>query len=223
MAILWRPERSVTLLLIARHGNTFEEGETPRRVGRRTDLPLTAKGQAQALAVGMYLKNHGIIPDAIFSAPLERTRRTADLARSVLPSSASSVQNAPFLTEIDYGPDENRPEDAVIARIGRAALDAWEKDALPPPGWNVDPPKIIRDWHDFAKECTGNYPDGAILAVTSNGIARFALSLTEDFEAAHAVHGLKLATGALGILRCKNDVWHVEDWNIRPPLNGGGA
>jgi transcriptional regulator GlxA family with amidase domain len=31
----------MTTLIIARHGNTFEDGETPRRVGARTDLPLS--------------------------------------------------------------------------------------------------------------------------------------------------------------------------------------
>lgn len=207
----------MTLLLVARHGNTFEDGETPRRVGGRTDLLLTAKGQAQARALGSYLKIHNIIPNAAFAAPLQRTWQTAELALSELPT-APSVQNAHLLTEIDYGPDENQPEEAVIARIGRAALESWEKDATPPPGWIVDPQKSIAAWRDFAKLCTENHPDGVVLAVTSNGIARFALSLTGDFEAEHAAHGLKLATGALGILRYENGKWGVEAWNIRPPL-----
>ena len=50
-------------LVIARHGNTFESGETPRRVGARTDLPLTEKGRQQAQAIGHYLKEHDLIPD----------------------------------------------------------------------------------------------------------------------------------------------------------------
>lgn len=204
----------MTLLLIARHGNTFEDGETPRRVGRRTDLPLTAKGQAQARALGTYLKIHNIKPAAAFAAPLQRTWQTAELALSILPA-APPVQKAPFLTEIDYGPDENQPEDAVIARIGRAALDSWEKDALPPPGWIVDPQKIMGEWRIFAADCARNYPDGAILAITSNGIARFALSLTEDFENSKRRYGLKLATGALGLLRYENGIWKIEGWNIR--------
>ena len=31
-------------LILARHGNTFEAGETPVWVGAREDLPLTARG-----------------------------------------------------------------------------------------------------------------------------------------------------------------------------------
>ena len=31
----------MTTLVVIRHGNTFEADEEPRRVGARTDLPLT--------------------------------------------------------------------------------------------------------------------------------------------------------------------------------------
>ena len=41
----------MTQLLIVRHGNTFETGETPRRVGLRTDLPLSSSGRKQANAL----------------------------------------------------------------------------------------------------------------------------------------------------------------------------
>ncbi|HAO37083.1 MAG TPA: histidine phosphatase family protein, partial [Hyphomonas sp.] len=35
-------------LIIVRHGNTFDKGDTVTRVGGRTDLPLSASGLAQA-------------------------------------------------------------------------------------------------------------------------------------------------------------------------------
>lgn len=213
----------MTLLLIARHGNTFEEGEPPRRVGSATDLPLTAKGESQARAIGYYIRDQKIPLHAVFAAPLQRTRRTAECALSVLSPVLSSaafsihpVQDAPFLTEIDYGPDENQPESAVLDRIGRAALERWETQALPPPGWQVDPRDKIRAWLEFGQKCTELAPDKAVLAVTSNGIARFALALTGDFETARAAHGLKLATGALGIMEYKDRQWHVKAWNLRP-------
>ena len=43
------------LLLLARHGNTFNKGDKIVWVGARTDLPLTAKGREQALALGQAL------------------------------------------------------------------------------------------------------------------------------------------------------------------------
>ena len=51
----------MTRLYIARHGNTFEAGEAPRRVGRRTDLPLTAAGRAQAEALGRRFAADGVM------------------------------------------------------------------------------------------------------------------------------------------------------------------
>ena len=40
------------MFIVVRHGNTFEADEQPRRIGARTDLPLTAKGVEQARALG---------------------------------------------------------------------------------------------------------------------------------------------------------------------------
>jgi len=38
------------LLILARHGNTFEQGEKTYRVGNAQDLPLVEKGLDQAQA-----------------------------------------------------------------------------------------------------------------------------------------------------------------------------
>ena len=64
-------------LYVVRHGNTFEAGEAPRRVGARTDLPLTAAGLAQAEALGRHFADAGIRFTAVLSGPLLRTRQTA--------------------------------------------------------------------------------------------------------------------------------------------------
>ena len=48
----------MTTLIIARHGNTFNPGDTPTRVGKHTDMPLVEKGEAQGRALGRYLKEH---------------------------------------------------------------------------------------------------------------------------------------------------------------------
>ena len=51
---------------------------------------------------------------------------TAEAVRDAT-SPELSITPLEALREIDYGPDENKPEVDVIARIGEAALDAWEK------------------------------------------------------------------------------------------------
>lgn len=204
-----------TTLIIARHGNTFNPGETPRRVGARTDLPLTESGRAQAIKLGQHLKAQGIIPAAAFSSEQQRTRETATLALAQI-NAGIVLQPMGIFNELDYGPDEDLPEDDVIKRLGRAALDAWDEHATPPEGWLVDVPQIIQNWRDFAADIGQRYAGRTVMVVTSNGTARFAPHITADFEAFRAQFPLKLSTGAYGILRHDGTRWHVADWNIKP-------
>lgn len=196
----------MTTLIIARHGNTFEEGERPRRVGARTDLPLTEKGREQARAIGRYLKENKLIPDVVYSSPLQRTKETAKLAIK-----ETGVTNPVFeldiFNEIDYGPDENKPEEDVIARIGAQALKDWDERALVPPGWNADPQIIIQNWQGFADQIRAHDDNETALVVTSNGIARFAPHITGDFESFRQKHGIKLSTGGLWIFTFRDGLW----------------
>ena len=204
-----------TRLIIARHGNTFGPGDTPTRVGRRTDLPLVASGEAQARRIGLYLLHHRMVPDAVFAAPLKRSLDTARLAVETLGRDLPITVDGRF-NEIDYGPDENQPESAVVARIGAQALRGWDEHAAVPPGWQADPQAIIRNWLAFGDICRQSFSDQTTLVVTSNGIARFAPHLTGDFEGFRNRHGIKIATGALCFLQLQGDRWDIVQWNVRP-------
>lgn len=205
----------MTILIIARHGNTFEAGETPRRVGAATDLPLTTIGLKQGRNIGAYLKKINLLPDEIYTSRLLRTRQTAEqiLAETQL---ELQPQATVIFNELDYGPDENKTEDEVVARIGEQAINDWEEKGIVPRGWNPNADIITERWKTFADEITRTHPDGIVLVVTSNGIARFALGLTGDFETASTQYGLKLATGAFGILEHDGQNWTVQNWNVRP-------
>lgn len=205
---------TVTTLIIARHGNTFAPGEPPRRVGRLTDLPLVASGEEQAVRLGKYLKEHLLIPDRIVTSTLQRTQQTALLAAQAMGWGGTS-ESSPLFDELDYGPDENRDESDVRARLGEAALRQWEEQGVLPPGsgWSPDAATLRQCWRDFATELFVTAPQRKTLVVTSNGVARFALSLTEGEKPS-----LKLATGGFGVLTRRNDesFWRVVGWNIRP-------
>lgn len=204
-----------TRLIIARHGNTFGPGDTPTRVGRRTDLPLVASGEAQARRIGDYLRQHRMVPDAVFAAPLKRSYDTARLAVEALGRDLPITLDVRF-NEIDYGPDENQPESTIAARIGDQALHDWNECAKVPPGWLADPQAIIQDWLAFGDTCRQSFSGQRVLVVTSNGIARFAPHLTGDFEGFRRQHDIKIATGALCFLRLQGSRWEIEQWNIRP-------
>jgi len=199
-------------IVICRHGNTFDKGDTVTRVGARTDLPLSASGQAQAEALrGFFSPNASDYNfKRAYCSALMRTQQTA----ATILQSGHSVQQPDileFLTEIDYGPDENMPEDAVIARIGAGAILAWDQEAQVPDGWGVDSELIIKSWRTFMKDHADSDED--ILVVTSNGIARFAL---QAISPAPSVSNIKLGTGAFGTFVSQTGQMTLKTWNQRP-------
>lgn len=203
------------MIVIVRHGNTFETGEPARRIGAGTDLPLTRRGEQQAEALGRCFADKGWSFARILASALQRTWQTAE-AIAACQSAPAPIEPAPFLREIDHGPDEDQREEDVIARIGQHALDAWDKAAIAPPGWQVDPQSRISAWREFLIATASETQP--VLAVTSNGAARFALlshaSLTEQ---SHKLNSLKLSTGAFGVIApdpC--GTWRIATWNERP-------
>jgi 2,3-bisphosphoglycerate-dependent phosphoglycerate mutase len=204
----------MTTLIIARHGNTFEKGETPRRVGGRTDLPLVDSGREQAKAIGLWLKEKGYYPEAVYSSELKRTKETAKLALAAAGYKEPVFPLAIF-NEIDYGPDENKTEDDVVTRIGQNDIDVWDSKAVVPPGWNFDPVQCIENWKNFAAHIVEDQQD-CVLVVTSNGIARFAPHITGDFDGFVQNHPIKISTGAVCVLKYENGRWSVKDWNVKP-------
>ncbi len=228
----------VTRLIVVRHGNTFNSGDVILRVGSATDIPLTEKGVAQGNAVGRDLAASGIKVDAIFAAPLLRTMRSAEEIASHYGNMQIEVEK--FLTELDYGMDDGQPEDDIVLRVGivesdgsisaqtsldelreagKAALKKWDSEAVLPRAWKHLEPRaaqLEQDWAEFGKKIASDFAGKTVVAVTSNGIARFSKVLLDGDEALGG--NLKLATGAYGIYIYENGVWRSEKWNVRPEL-----
>jgi probable phosphoglycerate mutase len=80
-------------IYLARHGET-EWSKSGRHTGN-TDLPLTPGGEAKAAALRSRLAS--IHFDRVFSSPMQRARRTAELA------GFSSPDITDLLREVDYG------------------------------------------------------------------------------------------------------------------------
>ena len=187
---------------IVRHGNTFDKGDTILRVGGKTDLPLSTSGLEQAQRLSKTFQN--IEFEAAYSSDLKRTRQTAEAILG-----EQNYDLAEFLTEVDYGPDEGRPETEVIGRLGAEALAKWDKHAVPPEGWKVDIEGLRTAWQAFLAMCN---PESNTLVVTSNGVARFLLDVVECDKAVP----LKLRTGSYGIIDLTRKGPVLAGWDIRP-------
>lgn len=220
-------------LIIARHGNTFRKGETPTRVGSRTDLELVEEERGRG--IGLYLKQLGLTPNRILAAPLKRTMGTAALAAEACGATCPVVPDHRFI-EVDYGPDENKTEEEVMARLGAvacaaegidpatltpdeletkgaAAIDLWNAEAIVPDSWKVDVEQIRSNWMSLAAEVN----DGeTLLCVSSNGTIRFAPVITGDYAAFCAEHDIKVATGGVCIFTSEDGTtWQCKEWGVK--------
>ena len=209
----------MTQLIIMRHGNTFGPDDTPTYVGANTDLPLVESGKDQARNCGMWLHAKRIVPEIVYASCLRRTIETAEIATAQLGLNLP-VHSDPIFDEIDYGPDENKSKEEVVARIGKQALKDWDEHGTVPEGWNVNPNDIIHNWQRFAVHIF-TQEQKTVLVCTSNGIARFAPSLTGDYELFKKNYDIKMATGAISILSFENDRWSVKEWNVKPNFAAG--
>ncbi|MCY7297884.1 MAG: histidine phosphatase family protein [Ilumatobacteraceae bacterium] len=102
------PASLPALVLLVRHGAT-EWSVSGQHTGR-TDLSLTEKGVAQAMAVGPLIEEllEGRHP-LVYTSPLERAARTAELA---LPHRAAEPLDV--LMEFDYGNYEGLTSSQII-------------------------------------------------------------------------------------------------------------
>lgn len=194
---------------VVRHGNTFAPNEPPRRVGARTDLPLTAGGRAQARALREWFDAASVRFGRVRSSPLARARQTAAALAD------GPIETAAWLAEIDHGPDENRLETEVIARVGAAALASWDRHGIAPPEWRVDASARLARWRAFFDDARAS--DSTQLVVTSSGAARLALLAMPELEAAAAaLPSRKLRTAAWSRFDFGDGQWRITEWDRRP-------
>jgi probable phosphoglycerate mutase len=106
-------------LILIRHGET-EWSRAGRHTGR-TDLPLTAAGEAAATALAPALALRH--PVAAFSSPLSRAMRTAELA------GLTGVTPDPDLLEWDYGGYEGLSTAQI--RETRPGWYLWRDGVIP--------------------------------------------------------------------------------------------
>ncbi len=96
--------------MLLRHGET-QWSRSGQHTGR-TDVPLTARGEMLGARTGELL--HGRVFSLVLTSPLQRARRTAELAGL---GEAEVDEN---LMEWDYGGYEGLTTDEIRARVGHA-------------------------------------------------------------------------------------------------------
>jgi alpha-ribazole phosphatase/probable phosphoglycerate mutase len=154
---------------LLRHGETPWNAAGNRYCGR-TDVPLTEKGIGQASVVREQLKD--IVFDAIYSSPLQRAFRTAEIA-----SGGAEVIADDRLIEADFGKWEGKTREEFIAE-NPVDWDRWDLDpmAARAGGTGETARELISRVDHFFGDAFQRHPSGNILVVAHNGVNRLYLA-----------------------------------------------
>lgn len=152
-------------IYLLRHGQTPYNADGNRYCGR-TDLALTDKGIQQAEAV--YQRMKGLPLDAVYSSPLSRARRTAELA-----TGWEKVRTDDRLIEIDFGSWENKTREEFVAE-DPGSWARWIDDPEHNRAGNTGESggEVIKRLDGFYSEMLIRHAGQTILVVGHNGTNR---------------------------------------------------
>ena len=206
-------------LLIARHGNTFDKYDVIRRVGLRTDIPLSNSGINQCSKLGQYIFDNYKNIDHVFCSQLQRTQQTAEIIVEKYRTNTPKIKVLTQLNEIDYGIDEGKPESDVLKRLGEKALKDWDDFAIIPEGWLFDKDNCEKSLLELSNNLIEQYNNKTVLLITSNGIARFLPSILKDKTNFQKKHKLKMPTASISEFIYDNQNWQCKFWGSKHILD----
>ena len=155
-------------IYLARHG---QDGDNVRGIlnGHR-DEPLTEKGTEQACEVAKKVKETGIVFDVIYSSPLKRASKTAEIISENINSVSPKVE--PLLIERDFGIMTGQ-KSADIEKI--CAPDIIKAEIityfLNPEGAETFP-DLMKRGRTLLDKIQTNHKSGNILLVTHGDIGK---------------------------------------------------
>ncbi|AOR36690.1 phosphoglycerate mutase [Streptomyces fodineus] len=191
-------------LILIRHGQT--EWSLSGQHAGRTDVPLTGAGEASAKALAPRLARRPLA--GVFSSPLSRAMRTAELA------GLAGVRPDPDLAEWDYGGYEGLT--AAQIRKGRPGWDLWRDGVIPGdadhPGERLE--QVVARTDAVLDRIRPLLNDGDVAVVAHGHLARV---LTVRWLGLHASAGRLLGhphPGTLSFLATEDGQPFISAWNV---------
>jgi len=195
------------VLVLVRHGST-EWSRSGRHTGR-TDVPLDEEGERVAVAMGPVLERFDFVE--VRSSPLQRARRTAELA------GIGPVTLDDDLVEWDYGAYEGLTSPEIRKRRG----DNWRVfDAgVAPGGPGQTPGEDIHQVADRARAVLNRVRQPlrrGPVALVGHGHALRVLTTVWLGMPPESGAMLELATGAVCVLSEEHEARTIRLWNRTP-------
>ncbi|HEY4276967.1 MAG TPA: histidine phosphatase family protein [Conexibacter sp.] len=187
---------SLNDLWILRHGET--EWTLSRQHTGRTDIPLTANGEAQAATLQPRLAHVDFA--LVLSSPLQRARRTAELAGF----GDDIVELDADLREVDYGDYEGLTTPEIRER--RPGWDLWRDGC---PGGETIADAAVRAGRAIAR---AREADGPVLFVAHGHLLRTLTAVALELDPS-AGRNLLLEPGTVSIVGSEHEWPALKLWN----------
>jgi probable phosphoglycerate mutase len=192
-------------LIVLRHSET-EWSRAGRHTGR-TDIPLTPRGEAAAVALAPMLARRHIM--AAFSSPAQRAARTAELV------GLAEAKPDPDLWEWDYGGYEGLTTPQIQER--RPGWYLWRDGVIP--GDAAHPGETMQQVGARVDRVLARVEpllaDGDVVLVAHGHVLRI---LTARFLQLEPTDGklFRLDTGTVSTLGLEHDEPVILSWNVPP-------
>jgi len=196
------------LVLLCRHGNTFNKGEPVVMVGANEDLPLTEFGREQALRVADVIQRSGLSVGRVVSGPLRRTKEYLEIIVATAQIAAPIAIDSRLL-ELDYGAWGGRSDEEIARIWGADVLRRWHQESIRPEAVPFIPSQqaLHAECLSFMEDLAGG--PGVSLVVTSNGRLReFGRILAPTPPQSH-----KVRTGGSCLLEWSLGRWQILGWD----------
>ncbi|HEU0086479.1 MAG TPA: phosphoglyceromutase [Pseudonocardiaceae bacterium] len=123
---------SIGSLVLLRHGES--EWNAKNLFTGWVDVPLSEKGEHEALRGGGLLREAGLLPDVLHTSLLRRAINTANLALDVADRHWIPVHRHWRLNERHYGALQGKDKTQIRAEYGDEQFMRWRRSyAVPPP------------------------------------------------------------------------------------------
>jgi probable phosphoglycerate mutase len=191
-------------VFLVRHGET-EWSESGRHTGL-TDVPLTDRGKAQAVALGPMLADFlGERPPAlVLTSPLQRARVTAELA-------GLDAGTEPDLHEVDYGEYEGLTTPEIRRRV--PGWTVWSGEL--PGGETLD--QVAARVDRVLARISPALGRGDVVLVAHGHVLRI-LAARWLRQPPQAGRLLALSTATVSVLGHEHEYPVIRHWNLPNPI-----
>ncbi len=179
-------------LVIMRHGESLWNKEN-RFTGLK-DVPLTPKGEDEAIAGGDKIEDAGIKFDFVFTSTLERAIYTAELA---LNQRRSAFTMHDDLRERDYGDLTGLNKAETIKIHGEDQVKIWRRSYdVPPPNGESLKDVVLRVRNYYDRKIKSLIGEGKTVFIGAHGNTLRALLIILGVRTPENINDTEIPTGA---------------------------